>query len=70
MATSLIDSASVVKNGPVFIISKEIHKFLSKGAKGLHSVQTVIFAGVKIWNLILQADMSAFSKSTAQVFVI
>ena len=47
-----------------------MHKFWSKGAKGLHSVQTVIFAGVKIWNLILQADMSAFSKSTAQVFVI
>ena len=36
----------------------------------LHSLQTVIFAGFKIWNLILQADTSAFSKSTAQAFVI
>ena len=36
----------------------------------LHSVQTVIFAGFKIWNLILQDDMCADlnSKSTAQAF--
>ena len=36
----------------------------------LHSVQTVIFAGFKIWNLILRADMCADlnSKSTAQAF--